>query len=276
MSWPYSWTFAALCVFQGVLVALGWRDERRLGAARVVGLLLPVAALIVGIVAIQGSDWSRTALARLATFGTPVAAALAGVMLAWRRPIVAVALSPILFLVAWRVDGLVGDGAGVVLIGLACLAIAGLIATVAPARALAAGLVVLAIVDSILVFRGHVARPTAALHAVPAPVAAGHALPALQDATFGRSLYGWLDMLAPALAGMLLVHARPERLIAAAATAATSLAWGMLLAVTDQIPGTVPPLAAVAVWMALPKDRSDRHPLAPFNPLLAQRRRRSR
>ncbi len=276
MSWPYSWTFAALCVVQGVLVTMGWRELRRLRAARIVGLLVPVAALVIGILAIQGSDWSRTGLARLATFGTPVAAALAGAMLAWRRPIVSIALAPILFLIAWRIDGLVGDAAGVALIGLACLAIAAFIASLAPARAIAVGLIVLAVVDSILVFRGHVAEPTAALHAVAPPVAGGHPLPALQDATFGRSLYGWLDILAPALAGMLFVHMRVERLVAGAATALASLAWGLMLTVSDQIPGTVPPIAAVVIWFLLPRDRATNRLDDPFNPLLAQRRRRYR
>jgi len=262
-------------VFQGVLVAMGGRERRPVGAVRWLGLLLPVAALVVGLIAIQGADWSRTGLARLATFGTPLAAAAAGLVLSWRRPAVAIVLSPLLFLIAWRVDGLVGDGAGVLLIGLACLTIAAVIAAATPARALAVGLVILAVVDSILVFRGHVAEPTAALHSVAAPVAGGHPLPALQDATFGRSLYGWLDILAPALAGMLFaLHAPIDRIAAGVLTAAASLMWGLMLAVTDQIPGTVPPIVAVAVWMLRPQDRTPRRVEDPFDPFLAQQRRR--
>ena len=96
--------------------------------------------------------------------------------------------------------------------------------------------------------RGQIAVSTATLHAVEPPVAAGRSLPALQDATFGGSLYGWLDILAPALAGMLFAGETAKRLVAAVATGAASLAWGLLLTSVDQIPGTVPPLAAVAVW----------------------------
>ena len=273
MSWPYTWHFAVLCLAQGGLVAMGRRDDRRLIRLRVAGLLIPVVALCTGILLIVGGEASRTALARLATFGTPVAAALVGVVAVWRRPIISIVLAPVLFVIAWRADGLVQDAAAVALIGLATVALAAVIAAVTTARALAAGLVILAIVDSFLVFRGHLTQPTAELHAVAAPHAGGVPLPSLQDATFGGSLMGWLDFLAPACAGMLFVDDDRERRFAAILTAVTSLTWGLLLAVTSPIPGTVPPLAAVLVWLIC----SDAPPSArhrePFNPLLAQRRR---
>lgn len=247
MSLPYGWTFAVLCVFQGIIVAAGWRRRWQIGASRVIGVLVPVVAFVIGVLGTREAGWSVEAIAALATFGAPLAAMAAGAAVGW-PPGSTIVLAPLAFVVAWRTDGLVGDAAAVMIIGAACLTIAAVIAAAATQRAVAAGLVVLAIVDSVLVFRGHVAASTATLHAVAPPVAGGHPLPALQDATFGNSLWGWLDILSPALAGMLFVAETARRNLAAVATAAASLAWALLLGVTDQIPGTVPALAAVAIW----------------------------
>ncbi len=249
MGLPYDWTFAVLCVFQGVVVAAGWRRRWYLGASRLVGIAVPVAVFAIGVLATRRGGWTTEAVAGLATFGAPLAAMACAAAVGW-QPSTTILLAPPAWIVAWRVDGLIGDAAGVLLIAGACLTIATVIAAATPQRAIVAGLIVLAIVDSYLVFRGQVARSTANLHAVQPPTAAGTPLPALQDATFGGSLYGWLDILSPALAGMLFPGETARRLAAAAATGAASLAWGLLLGVTDQIPGTVPALAAIAVWFA--------------------------
>lgn len=277
MSWPYSWHFAVLCALQGALVAMGWRDERRLFRARSLGLIIPVAALGGGILLIVASESSRIGLARLATFGAPLAAALVGIVALWRRPIISLVLAPILFVTAWFADGLLRDGAGLALIALATVCIAAGIASLTTKRALVVGLIILAVVDSILVFGGHITQPTADLHAVVPPEAGGSPLPSLQDATFGGALMGWLDLLAPACAGMLFAYADRARWVAAAATAGAALVWGLLLAVTTPIPGTVPALAAVVVWIASDASVPESGRLRdPFNPLLAQRRRRPR
>lgn len=248
MALPYGWTFAVLCVFQGILVALGWRRRWQIGASRLAGVLIPVGALAIGLLATRQSGWSTTALATLATFGAPLAAMAASAALGY-QPSIAVVLTPIAFIVAWRLDGLVSDAASVAIIGGACLSIATLIGAATSQRAIAIGLVLLATVDAILVFRGQVATSTVTLHAVEPPVAAGHPLPALQDATLGHSLYGWLDLLSPALAGMLFPDERARRMVAAVLTAIAALIWALLLGITDQIPGTVPALAAVLVWV---------------------------
>lgn len=249
MTLPYSWEFAALCVFQGVLVAAGRRRVWQIGRSRLVGVAVPVVAFAIGLLATRESGWTADAVAALATFGAPVAALAFAAAVGW-RPGVGVALAPLAFMVAWRLDGLVADGAAVLLIGGACLTIAAVIAAGTSERAIVAGLVVLAAVDSYLVFRGHVAASTATLHAVEPPVAGGDPLPALQDASFGGALFGWLDLLAPALAGMLFAGESGRRTLAGVATAAAALLWGLLLSVSDQVPGTVPPLAALAVWFA--------------------------
>jgi hypothetical protein len=245
---PYGISYAVLCLLQGALVAPAWRRPFRLGRSRLVGVAVPIVVFMIGLAATRGADWSTEAVAHLATFATPVLAAAVGVVWGWRMPWAYAALALAAWVVAWRVDGLPADIAGVVLIAGACLTLAAVIGSFTPPWALATGLVVLAIVDAILVFADQVHPGTEALHAVVPVGAGGRPLPALQDATLDRSLFGWLDILAPALCAVLLTGPARRRLVAAVLTAVASLAFGLILAVSDQVPGTVPPLAAVAVW----------------------------
>jgi hypothetical protein len=245
---PYGWAFAALCLVQGVLVAASWRRPLRLGRSRLVGIALPVVVFFIGLSATRGGDWATQAVSHLATFGTPVAAAAVGLVWGWRQPWAYALAAPVLWVVAWRADGLVADAASVALIAAACLTIAAIIATFTPPWALAAGLVALALVDAILVFADQVRPGTQALHAVVPPSLGGTPLPALQDATLGHALFGWLDILAPALGATLLTGFTSPRHVAAVLTALAALALGLLLAVTQQVPGTTPPLVAVVVW----------------------------
>jgi hypothetical protein len=256
MDVPYGWHFAVLCLAQGAIVAASWRQPLRRGGSRAVGVAVPVIVFGVGLAATRGGDWGTQALTDLATFGTPVAAAAVGLLWHWRLPWVYVAAAPIAWIVAWQADGLVADTASLALIAGACLAFAAVIATFTPPWALAVGLVVLAIVDSILVFSDQVRPGTDALHAVIPATVGGTPLPALQDATFGRALFGWLDVLAPALGATLLVGWPPRRLVAALLTGVAALAWGLLLSVSDQVPGTVPPLVAVLAWASTRRHRS--------------------
>ncbi len=237
-----------LCLVQGVLVAASWQYPVRLGRSRLIGLAVPVVVFFIGLAATRGADWATEAISHLATFGTPVAAAAVGVVWGWRRPWVYALAAPVAWVIAWRADSLAGDAASVALIAGACLTLAAIIAMCTPPWALAAGLVALAIVDSILVLTDQVRPGTQALHAVIPPSVGGTPLPALQDATFGRSLFGWLDILAPALGATLLAGMTRRRVAAAALTAIAALALGLLLAVTRQVPGTIPPLLAVIAW----------------------------
>ena len=108
MALPYGWTFAVLCVFQGILVALGWRRRWQLGASKLIGVVLPVGALAIGLAATRQSGWSTTALATIATLGAPLAAMAASAALGY-QPSIAIVLTPIAFVIAWRMDGLVSD-----------------------------------------------------------------------------------------------------------------------------------------------------------------------
>ena len=237
-----------LCLAQGVLAAASWQRPLRLGRSRLVGIGVPVVVFFIGLAATRGGDWATRAVSDLATFGTPVAAAAVGLVWGWRLPWAYALAAPFAFLVAWQADGLVADGASVALIAAACLTLAALVATFTPPWALAAGLVALAIVDTILVFADQVRPGTDALHAVVPPALGGTPLPALQDATLGHALFGWLDILAPALGATLLTGFAPPRLVAAVLTACAALALGLLLAKTQQVPGTTPALVSVVVW----------------------------
>src|SRR6201999_3348118 len=109
-----------------------------------------------------------------------------------------------LWLVAWLADGLLAQAASVALVGLAAVTAAELVGAVAPAWSLAAGLVALAILDVVLVWgTPQVGAAAAGLPQAAVPVAAGHPIPALQDATFGSATMGWLDFAAAALLGVV-------------------------------------------------------------------------
>src|SRR5207253_10666369 len=105
-------------------------------------------------------------------------------------------------------------------------------AAVVPAWSIRAGLVGLAAVDVVLVWATPgVREATNALQAVGLPHAAGTPLPSLQQATFGSAVMGWLDLLAPALLGVVVAGRRKLR--AAAVTGLAAGGWGPLLFVTS-------------------------------------------
>jgi len=225
-------------------------------------LAVPAALLAAGVVIIdfvpQGPHW----LARLATFGTPALAAAYGFFRGSTRWWLWLPAAVGLWLAAWLASGLVRDAAGLLLLALACLAAASALAIVAPAWSIRVGLVVLAALDVVLVWgTPSVQRATTTLENVPLPHAAGMSLPSLQQATFGSALMGWLDLLAPALLGVVV--ARRQKLGAAVVTGIAAGLWGLLLLVTSEVAATVPVLAGLA-YAAVDARRSRlRHPLEP-------------
>jgi hypothetical protein len=218
--------------------------------------------LAVGVVVINVVPGGPHALALLATFGTPVLAASGGVFAGrarwWLWPPASVGL----WLAAWLASGLVRDAAGVALIALACLAAASAVASVAPSWSVRAGLVALAALDCVLVWgTTGVQHATTTLENVPIPHAAGRSLPVLQQLTFGSALMGWLDLLAPALLGVVVAGRR--KLAAAVITGLVAGLWGLLLLVTSEVAATVPVLAGLALASAHARRGRLRHPLEP-------------
>jgi len=214
---------------QAAAVMLPRRGLRR-GRIGWLGLLAPAAALGLGILLLRLLAGGPHALALIGAVATPVLAAAR-----WRRA----PLSVTLWLVAWLAHGLVAQAAAVTLIVLAAATVAEVAAVIAPAWSLAAGLVVLCVVDVVLVWATPQVGPaTTALHRAPLPSAAGHPIPRLGDATFGSATMGWLDFAAAALLGVVVTR----RVRAAVATGLAAGAWGLLLVVTSVVPATVPTL----------------------------------
>jgi hypothetical protein len=214
-----------------------------------VWVLVPAGLLGAGVAILDTVPWGPRALALLATFATPVLVAAGGLIARrrhwWLWPPAATAL----WLVAWLGNGLVQDAAGVLLIAGACLTTAAAAALVAPAWSIELGLVALAVLDVLLVWgTPRVQTATTTLHAVTLPRAAGTPLPSLQDATFGSALMGWLDLLAPALLGVVVTG--KAKLVAAAVTGVAAGLWGLLLYVTSEVAATVPVLAGLVVGRA--------------------------
>jgi hypothetical protein len=228
-------SYAVLCAAQAAVVLLPRARAPRDAGLRGVGLVLPAAALGVAVIVLRVVAGGPHVLALAGAVATPVLAALRPT----RAPVAVT-----LWLVAWLAHGLVAQGAAVALIALAAATVAEVCAAVLPRWSLAAGLVVLAAVDVVLVWGTPQVQPaTTALHHAALPSAAGHRIPRLQDATFGSATMGWIDFFAAGLLGVV-VRAR------AAATAATGAAagvCGMLLLVTPTVPATVPTLAGLLV-----------------------------
>jgi hypothetical protein len=223
---------------------------------------VPAALLAAGVAIIDLVPEGPHALSLLATFGTPVLAAAGGLFLGsrfwWLWPPAAAGL----WFAAWLASGLVQDAAGLALIAGACLAGASAAALVAPAWSIRAGLVGLAALDVVLVWgTTGVQEATNALQAVSLPHAAGTPLPSLQQGTFGSAVMGWLDLLAPALLGIVVAGRR--KLAAAAVTGIAAGLWGLLLFVTSEVAATVPVLAGLALASAHARRGRLRHPLEP-------------
>jgi hypothetical protein len=226
-------SYAVLCAVQAAVV-LAPRHAPQQGRLGAIWLAVPALALGAGVALLRAFSGGPHALALVAAAATPALAAVRP-----RRSPIALAL----WLCAWLAGGLLAQAASVALIALAAVSIAELADALAPTWSLAAGLVVLAAVDVALVFgTSQVGPATTALHQASVPSALGHPIPRLQDATFGSATMGWLDLVAPALLGVV---AGAHRLRAAVVSGLVAGAWGLLLLATSTIPATVPTLAGL-------------------------------
>jgi hypothetical protein len=259
---PPFWTsIAVLSVVQGILVALpGAVTVPRLSRlrGRRWALIPPLSVIGFVFVAREAERSSAQALTYLALGAVPLLAALALGWLIWTprtaRPRWALLVAP-LFALAW-IDrsGLAGETAALVLSALSCVALGVLLATVTPARWLAAGVVAMAIADATLVISDLLQKPNNALNA--AHPAAG--LPQLQSAVFGTAVMGYGDLFIAGVLGGLLAASlgRSVQLRAATLTAALALAFDLLFFLVDELPATVP--VACALLLVVLRRRRER------------------
>lgn len=251
--WFSSDNFVLMAV-QAACVALvaagvpGWTARFR---SRSWALVAPlsIAAVVGGIALIPTSAQLLTWTALILV---PVGAALA---FGWaargaRRPLALLA-APLLGL-AWVLPAdRAGQAAAAILIAGSAISAGRLLAGVAPLSLLKAGVVAMAIVDSVLVFSGHLQGPNSLLVAA----SPGHGLPRLQAASFGAAGLGYGDLFAAAVVGAILARERAPLLAAAVATAVVSLAWDQLFLVYDVLPATVPPALILLAFTGTPSLR---------------------
>ncbi len=249
---PFWVSIAFLSLFQGALVAVpGTLRARALGPLR--GrrwALIPPLSVIVFVFGARAAEHaSAQGLTYLALVAVPLLAILALGWLAHGARPRWVLLVPVLFAIAWADRGhLPGQTAALVLCGLSCVALGVLLAAVTPPRWLSAGIVAMALADTVLVASELLQRPNNALNA--ARPAAG--LPQLQSAVFGSAVMGYGDLFVAATLGGLLAlsFGRATQLRAAALTAVLALGFDLLFFVLEELPATVPvALALVAVLL---------------------------
>jgi len=235
---------AALISGQAALVALPgrglppWLDRL---AGRGWALLLPVSVAVV-VAAIELVPAVADGLAWFALVLVPPGAALAlGWAMRGARPAYA-AGAVVLFAVAIAdTGGAAGDAAAAALTALSAVTLGRLLAGGVPAPWLKAGIVAMAVVDSILVFGNELQGPNAVLNAaVPAP-----GLPQLQYLDLHYASLGYGDVLvAGVLGGVLAIERRPQA-PGAALVLALSILWDLLFLHFRTVPATVPVAVAL-------------------------------
>jgi hypothetical protein len=255
---PFWISIALLSLAQGALVAL----PRRLAAPRLSylrgrrwALIPPLSVIGFVLIARAAERASAQGLTYLALCAVPPLAALAlGWLSRGARPARALLVVP-LFALAWADrGGLAGEAAALALSALSCVTLAALLAAVTPPRWLAAGIVAMAVADTVLVVSDLLRRPNDTLNA--AHPAAG--LPRLQSAVLGSAVMGYGDLFVAALLGALLaiVGGSLLRLRGAALTALLAVSFDLLFFFVGELPATVPVALALVVLVITRRRRS--------------------
>jgi hypothetical protein len=250
MALPFWLSDAVLLTAQASLIALPRAAPppvlRRLSGAG--WALVPAVSIAAVVAAIALDPATADVLTWLALVATPILAAVAlGHIVAGARPPWALAVVPLLA-VAWAAkDTVSGETAAMILTALGCVTLGWLLAAITPTHWLKTGIVVAAIVDSVLVFSHLLQQPNATLNA--AAPAAG--LPQLQFVTFGSAVMGYGDFFIAGVLGGLLLIERTRQAPVALACLAFAAAFDLLFFVTDELPATVPvalALIASELW----------------------------
>jgi len=209
--------------------------------------LVPLASIVLVVVAIRAAGATADGLAWLALVAVPpLAAAALGATMRGGRPPLALLAIPLFALAWWRRETLLGEGAAVALSALSCVTLGVLLTAVAPRGWLKLGIVAMAAVDAYLVGSELLQPANDVLNAAAPPA---H-LPQLQRALLGDALIGYGDLFVAGVFGAIVAaEARaerpgdPERTASgrwALVTLALALAFDLLFLVLDVLPATVP------------------------------------
>jgi hypothetical protein len=245
---------ACLLGVQSALVALPRADapaplQRR--AARLSGrgwALVPLASIVLVVVAIRAAGATADGLAWLALVAVPpLAAAALGATMRGARPRLALLAIPLFALAWWRRESLAGEGAAVLLSALSCVTLGVLLTAVAPRGWLKLGIVAMAAVDAYLVGSSLLQPANDVLNAAAPPA---H-LPQLQRALFGDALIGYGDLFVAGVFGAIVAAETRDSqrggdapwrwaLVVRARARAVALAFDLLFLAVDVLPATVP------------------------------------
>jgi hypothetical protein len=243
---PFLSNDVALIGAQAALVALpaagipAWAERFR-GRGWALVLPLSIAVVVAAISALPGTAVALSWLALVAI--PPLAAAALGWAMHGARPWLAVLVIPLLVLGWTQQLTAPGDIALALLSALSCVTLGRLLAGVVPLLWLEAGIVAMAVVDSILVFGNQLQAPNAVLNAaVPAP-----GLPQLQYLALPHASLGYGDVFAAGVLGGVLAARGMRQWPVALLVVGLSLLWDLMFYVVDTIPATVPIAVALLI-----------------------------
>ena len=199
--------------------------------------LIPAASVVGVVFGVRAASGVADGLTYLALAAVPPLAALAlGWAMRASRPWFALAAAA-LFAVAWADrQGLVGEGAALLLDALSCVTLGALLVAVSPRALVKVGIVAMAVVDVWLVVSDLLQTPNAAVNAAT-PIA--H-LPQLQRVVFGSAVMGYGDLFVAALLGALLAAQPRLALRGALIVGLVGLLMDLLFLVVRELPATVP------------------------------------
>jgi hypothetical protein len=243
---PFLVADGVIITTQAALVALPGRGipawlERLKG--RGWALILPLSVAVV-VAAIELVPAVADGLSWFALILVPPGAALAlGWAMHGARPVYALGAVALLALAVADTAGLAGDAAAAALTALSAVTVGRLLAGGVPLIWLKAGIIAMAITDSILVFGNELQAPNAVLNAaIPAP-----GLPQLQFLDLHHASLGYGDVFVAGVLGGVLAAEGTRQLPVAALTLLLSIAWDLLFFQFDTLPATVPPALALVI-----------------------------
>jgi hypothetical protein len=237
---------AFLLATQGVLVMLPAAGiPRRLVrfTSRGWALIAPLSIAIV-VAAIALFPQVADGLTWVALILVPIGAMLAlGWAMHGAKPPYAI-VAAILFVYCWaEVGTLSGDAAAAALTALSTVTVGRLLAGLVPGVWLKAGIVAMAIIDSILVFGNQLQGPNATLNAaIPVPGA-----PQLQYLDLHYASMGYGDVFVAGVLGGILAAERRGQVLPGVLVFVLAALWDLLFLHFNTLPATVPIAVAVVL-----------------------------